>query len=79
MGSFELKVKRSVSGGAPVYAHAPVAAPAAPAPAATVSVDVPAPTVEDTVDESLVYVNAPKVRRGHLLGLGASGAQQLQL
>ncbi|PNW88631.1 hypothetical protein CHLRE_01g037850v5 [Chlamydomonas reinhardtii] len=71
MGSFELKVKRSVSGGAPVYAHAPVAAPAAPAPAATVSVDVPAPTVEDTVDESLVYVNAPKVgvfRRGKYAG-----------
>ncbi|KXZ55249.1 hypothetical protein GPECTOR_3g389 [Gonium pectorale] len=74
MGSFELKVKRSVAGGAGIsgFAHAAAAAPVqAAAPAALVSVDPPVPTVEDTVDESLVYVNSPKVgiyRRGKYAG-----------
>ena len=65
MGSFELKVKRSIAGSAvaPAYAPAPAAAPAAAdaAPAGMQSMEMP-PSVEDTVDESLVYVNSPKVR-----------------
>ncbi|GFR39633.1 hypothetical protein Agub_g99 [Astrephomene gubernaculifera] len=78
MSGFELKVKRSVAGSAaapafaPAAAAAPVAAAAAPAAAAlplaaTLDLPMPVPTVEDTVDESLVYVNSPKVgifRRG---------------
>lgn len=60
IGNFELKVRRSVAG-----AHA--AAPAPVVSMAHVHVDPapvaapPPPGPEDTVDESLVYVNAPKV------------------
>ncbi|KAG2496133.1 hypothetical protein HYH03_005736 [Edaphochlamys debaryana] len=73
MGNFELKVKRSVAGSAVHhFAHAaPAAAPVAAVSAAPAEVAPPAPTAEDTVDESLVYVNAPKVgvfRRGKYAG-----------
>ncbi|GLC37948.1 hypothetical protein PLESTB_001499100 [Pleodorina starrii] len=75
MGNFELKVKRSVAGSAaavPVYA-APVAhaAPAEVVASPLQSMEPPAPSMEDTVDESLVYVNSPKVgifRRGKYAG-----------
>ncbi|GIL65927.1 hypothetical protein Vafri_19561 [Volvox africanus] len=77
MGNFELKIKRSVAGSAPaapVYAAPVVAHAAAPAvaPAPASSMDAPPPpSMEDTVDESLVYVNSPKVgtfRRGKYAG-----------
>lgn len=67
MGSFELKVKRSMAG----HAAAVHAAPAPVAHAAPVAVvPPPAPAqpevvvLEETVDESLVYVNSPKVGFG---------------
>ncbi|EFJ45055.1 hypothetical protein VOLCADRAFT_109910 [Volvox carteri f. nagariensis] len=78
MGNFELKVKRSVAGSAaaaPLYAS--TVAPATPAEPVVASsplqsVEAPPPaSVEDTVDESLVYVTSPKVgtfRRGKYAG-----------
>ncbi|PNH00686.1 Biotin carboxyl carrier protein of acetyl-CoA carboxylase, partial [Tetrabaena socialis] len=74
IGSFELKVRRSTAGHALAHAHAApaAAAPAAEVPAAAPTAEFPAgPTPEDTVDESLVYVNSPKVgifRRGKYAG-----------
>ena len=67
MGSFTLKVRRSMLGhtAAPVM-HAPVAAapaPVAAAPAAAAA--APLSSIEETVDESLVMVAAPKVRQAH--------------
>ncbi len=67
MGSFELKVKRSMGGHAaavhaapaPVAHAAPVAVAPAPAPAQPEVV-----VLEETVDESLVYVTSPKVGFG---------------
>ncbi|KAF8058871.1 APX6 [Scenedesmus sp. PABB004] len=72
MGSFQLKVRRSIDAPAPAPAPAVVAAPAPPAfaaaaaPVAYVSVDDRA-VPEESVDEGMLPVTAPKVgvfRRG---------------
>ncbi|MEW5313542.1 MAG: hypothetical protein WDW38_005102 [Sanguina aurantia] len=60
-GDFELRVKRSIkSSAAPVVAHSHVAAaPSVPEPAALAA---PMPfSMEESVDESLIYVTSPKV------------------
>jgi hypothetical protein len=67
MGTFKLKVRRNLhTAAAPVAAAAPAAAPApalaTPTPANYISMDEP--TVEDSIDEALVYVSAPKVSLG---------------
>jgi biotin carboxyl carrier protein len=70
VGSFNLHVRRSKSAfkaAAAAAAPAPVAA-AAPAPVVIASVDA---SIEESVDESLVYVQSPKVgifRRGKFVG-----------
>lgn len=72
VGNFELKVKRSGGGSASW-------APAAPAPP-TVVIATPAPatdttkTMDESVDESLVYVQSPKVGGAQHGGMAAGKA-----
>jgi hypothetical protein len=74
MGTFTMKVRRSIEGGAAAAPAAPAAAAAAPAAAATPSMPYVVTTAdgpgaaEESVDESMVYVTAPKV--GLAAGLG---------
>jgi hypothetical protein len=71
MGSFQLRVRRSVDAAeaaaapvaaAPVAVHVPAAAPV-PAPVPYMSLDV---TPDESVDEAMVYVTAPKVMNAAL-------------
>jgi len=75
MGTFKMKVRRNLQGAAAApVAAAPAAAAPAPAPPSLaplqyLSVDEPTP--EESIDEALVYVAAPKVgvfRRGKYAG-----------
>jgi len=75
MGTFKLKVRRNLQSAAvpvavaPAAAAAPAPAPAAPSPANYISMDEPTP--EDSIDEAMLYVAAPKVgvfRRGKYAG-----------
>lgn len=74
MGSFKLKVRRNLQSAAAPVAAAPVAAVPAPAPAAPTPVNyisMDEPSAEESIDEALVYVSAPKVgvfRRGKYAG-----------
>ena len=65
MGTFKLKVRRNLQSAAlpvavaPAAAAAPAPAPAAPSAANYISMDEPTP--EDSIDEAMLYVAAPKV------------------
>lgn len=75
MGTFKMKVRRNL-GNLPSAPAAPAPAPAssAPAPAAVLApqyVSLDEPTADESIDEALVYVAAPKVgvfRRGKYAG-----------
>lgn len=72
MGNFKLRVKRNVG----ASASAPAAAPAAPAPMATQIIAMSPAVVEeapeDSMDEALVYVHAPKVGGAHPIMISSS-------
>jgi hypothetical protein len=71
LGSFSLKVTRSLEAAAPAAppaAAAPPPAPAAPAPVVVLTAGNGSAAYE-SIDEALVYVTSPKVRPGGLIDM----------
>jgi hypothetical protein len=82
MGTFSMRVRRSVDAPEPAPAAVAAAAPPAAAPASFSAVSNAAaylsmdaePPHEESMDEALVYVTVPKVRADTLSGVnGAAG------